>query len=113
MIRRACGGRTPSHIIVSAAAAALVGVSARATDIRGIMPAALDQPQINAVVRMPVPAGSPLNDPLYADFGGGTRSFNITAFLDTGASGVLLSNNTASFLGDLYNPGVQTATYNG
>src|SRR5204863_7047428 len=70
------------------------------------------QPQINAVIRLPA-VGPTLNDPLYADFGAGSRAFNVTAFLDTGASGVLLSNNTAGFLGDLYNPGVPTATYNG
>ena len=106
VVRKACA---------AAAAGLVVGAagSARATDIRGIMPAALDQPQINAAIRLPAAVGAPLNDPLYADFGQGTRAFNVTAFLDTGASGVLLSNNTASFLGDLYNPGVPTATYNG
>ncbi|HEY7117482.1 MAG TPA: aspartyl protease family protein [Tepidisphaeraceae bacterium] len=85
--------------------------AAWATDIIGIQPAALDQPQINAAIRYPSTTGT-LNDPLFADFGGGTRAFNVTAFLDTGASGVLLSNETASFLGDLYNPGVETASYN-
>lgn len=58
------------------------------------MPAALDQPRINAYVRLP---GEEF--PLTADFGGGTESFNIQAFYDTGASGVLLSSQTAGLLG--------------
>lgn len=89
----------------------LWGGTARATDITGVMPAALDQPRINATIRYPV-AGGGATDPLYADFGFNTRAFNIEAFFDTGASGVLLSNNTSSFLGDLYNPGVQLQQYN-
>jgi hypothetical protein len=81
--------------------------AARATDIIGVQPAALDQPRINALIR-PAPSA----DPLYADIFG-TRAFNVSAFFDTGASGVLLSRNTASFLGELHNPGVAQDTYNG
>jgi len=55
--------------------------------------AALDQPRIYALLRRT--AGGV---PLTADFGG-QQTFNIEAFLDTGASGLLLSNNTADFLG--------------
>ncbi|MEX2138961.1 MAG: hypothetical protein WD894_06845 [Pirellulales bacterium] len=64
-----------------------------ATDLPGVLPAALDQPRINAVLRR-----TPTGDPLTADFGG-VRGFNIDAFFDTGASGVLLSKETAEALG--------------
>lgn len=57
-------------------------------------PAALDQPRINSFVRVP---GDPL--PLGVDFGSG-RTFNVEAFYDTGASGVLLSNNTTGYFID-------------
>jgi hypothetical protein len=57
-------------------------------------PAALDQPRINAFVQVP---GDAL--PLGVDFGTG-RTFNIEAFYDTGASGVLLSDNTTGYLID-------------
>src|SRR4030095_11199909 len=59
-----------------------------ATIIDGVQPAALDQPRINALLRRP---GS---DPLSSD-----ATFSIEAFLDTGASGILLSNETADALG--------------
>src|SRR5687767_2580726 len=77
--------------IAAAALAALSPGSARGTDIIGVQPAALDQPRVNAVIRYPTSA-----DPLYADLGDGSRSFNVQAYFDTGASGVLLSNNTAA-----------------
>jgi len=64
-----------------------------AIDISGVQPAALDQPRINALLRRTA-GGAPLT----ADFGTGPV-FNIQAFLDTGASGVLLSTDTADFLG--------------
>ena len=64
-----------------------------ATDFEGVLPVALDQPRINAALRR-TPDGTPLT----ADFGGGVTSFNITAFFDTGASGVLISQQTAEFL---------------
>lgn len=82
-------------------------VAALATDIHGVQPAALDQPRVNAIVR---PAGG--GDPLWADFDG-QKAFNVQAFYDTGASGVLLSVNTATSLGTLGNPGVPQQTYNG
>lgn len=65
-----------------------------AVDIDGVQPAALDQPRINAYL-----SRDPTGDPLAVEdigFGGG---FNIEAFLDTGASGLLLSNGTADLLG--------------
>src|SRR5260221_9580319 len=59
-----------------------------ATDIHGVQPAALDQPRVNAIVSL-----ASGGDPLWADFGG-QKAFNMQAFYDTGASGVLLSANT-------------------
>jgi hypothetical protein len=64
-----------------------------ATDLPGVLPAALDQPRINALLRR-----TPTGPPLIADFGGGVQGYNITAFLDTGASGILLSDQTVEFL---------------
>lgn len=68
--------------------------------ISGVEPAALDQPRINAFVRLPGQA-----QPLSANlgfFGGFEDSFNIEAYYDTGASGVLLSNQTTTLLVDSY-----------
>lgn len=62
-----------------------------AEDIEGVQPAALDQPRINLVVRRQ--AGGPV---LMAD---GQTAFNVEAFLDTGASGIMLSPHTAQQLG--------------
>jgi len=65
-----------------------------AISIQGVQPAALDQPRINAYVRIP---GQAL--PMTADLGSGQgESFNIQAFYDTGASGVLLSLETTGLL---------------
>jgi hypothetical protein len=71
-----------------------------ATVIDGVQPAALDQPRVYVLLRR---GGG---DPLSMDYGLGT-TFNIEAFYDTGASGVLLSNETADGLG------VVRATYGG
>ena len=66
--------------------------AAATLDIHNVQPAALDQPRINALLRR----GN--GDPLAADLFG-SSTFNIEAFLDTGASGLLLSNETADGLG--------------
>jgi hypothetical protein len=62
-------------------------------DIEGVQPVALDQPRINALLRWTADG-----EPLVAS-DSGFESFNIQAFLDTGASGVLLSKETAEGLG--------------
>ena len=98
---RRSGRRSPTCLALAAAATA-GALRAGATDIRGVLPAALDQPRISAIVRYPAAS----SDPLFADFGD-NRTFNITAFLDTGASGVLLSPNTTSGLGIPNVPGVK------
>lgn len=72
---------------------ALLCVSVRAEDIEGVQPAALDQPRINVLVRLQ-PKGTPLSANVV-----GTKTFNVQAFLDTGASGVMLSPNTVDQLG--------------
>src|SRR5437879_6192260 len=58
-------------------------------DIQGVQAAALDQPQVYAIFRNS-PSGNPL---------GGTGpddGYAVKAFLDTGASGVLLSQEAAA-----------------
>jgi hypothetical protein len=65
----------------------------RAEDIDGVQPAAIDQPRVNLIVRRQ-PGGPPLMGKSM-----GQDIFNVEAFLDTGASGVMLSPNTASTLG--------------
>src|SRR3954462_12471993 len=60
-------------------------------DIEGVQDASLDQPRINALLRR-TPTGAALEEP---DSG----AFNIEAFYDTGASGVLLSQESADALG--------------
>jgi hypothetical protein len=106
-----------THRLLTTTAAALLAiapVTARATDIRGVQPASLDQPRVNAILRYP--AGNVgVSDPLYADdpfFGG--KFFNIQAFYDTGASGILLSTATADMLQSAADsePGIHRQTYN-
>ncbi len=75
-----------------------LGQFAKAVDIPGVYFAALDQPQINAYVA--TRAGGP---PLLGDDGFGDTSFNITAYFDTGASGILLSDQTFSTLSQPFN----------
>lgn len=75
-----------------AAALALTG-KAMGTEIYNSQAAALDQPRINAYIAL-TPGGTPQIDQLF-----GSDTFNIQAYYDTGASGVLLSNNTAEALG--------------
>lgn len=70
---------------------AVLGLQASALDIEGVLPAALDQPQINAAITLPG-SSTPLAD-------GGTGTFNIQAFFDTGASGVLIAKETRDVIG--------------
>jgi hypothetical protein len=67
--------------------------TAFATEIEGVQPAALDQPRVNACVER-----DPHGKALVAGKGG-EQTINFQAFLDTGASGVLLSQQTADALG--------------
>ena len=61
-----------------------------ADDIDGVEPAAIDQPRVNLVVRREM-GGKVLM--------GTGDAFNVEAFLDTGASSIDLSGNTAELLG--------------
>ncbi len=65
------------------------GLPASGIDISDVQPAALDQPRVNVLLKRTVD-GQPLS---FYGF------FNIEAYYDTGSSGVLLSMNTADFLG--------------
>ena len=70
-----------------------VMTAVHAEDIDGVQPAALDQPRINLVVRRTN------HGPLLTAKAENTAVANVEAFLDTGASGVLLSDHTATQLG--------------
>ena len=63
-------------------------------DIQGVQAAALDQPQTHTLFKL-----SPTSDPLAASDGVGGTTFDVTAFLDTGTSATLLSQETAQGLG--------------
>ncbi len=78
----------------------LASVHAFATDILGVQQAALDQPTINALLRLP--DGTLLNgiDAI------GDPTFTVQAFFDTGASGVILSDQTATAFSVPRAPGV-------
>jgi len=71
----------------------LIARVAMASEIEGVQPAALDQPRVNIHLRRD-PRGLPLSAKA-----NGEQTINIQAFLDTGASGILLSKTTADGLG--------------
>ena len=72
-----------------AAVLCLGAIDAAAIEIDGTQPLAFDQPQVNAVLQ-PEAGGQP-----YGFSFGGFSTFNITGFLDTGASGIVISQSTA------------------
>jgi hypothetical protein len=84
-------------------------VPGQAWIIDGVQPGALDQPQINAIIYLgnkAEPQIGETEDPLgdiLGDLGGGlfdpVKFFNVQAYLDTGASGILISTPTAASLG--------------
>src|SRR5688500_12589699 len=63
-------------------------------DIEGVQPAALDQPRVHALLRR-----TATGEPLTAEAPPFGTTFNIEVYYDTGASGVLISNETANALG--------------
>jgi hypothetical protein len=67
---------------------------AAAVEIEGVQPAALDQPRVHVHLRR-----DPKGKPLEAAGIAGESTIDFTAFLDTGASGILLSKTTADALG--------------
>lgn len=105
-----CFGARSRHAVLLSAAVLAIPSLVRAQTISGVQPAALDQPRINAYISL---TGTP-DAPIAADFGGGVTSFNIEAYFDTGASGILLSEQTAELLaGTVALPGIQRITYGG
>jgi len=66
---------------------------ANAQEIDGVQPAAIDQPRVNVAIRRTIHG-----DPLVTT-AAGQASFNVEAFLDTGAGSVLIATNTATNLG--------------
>src|SRR5207244_1297938 len=66
---------------------------AYAVDIEGVQPVALDQPRVNVHLRRD------LKGKALSAGAGAEATINIQAFLDTGASGVMLSGTTADALG--------------
>src|SRR5687767_9273098 len=71
----------------------LLSPCAFAVEIEGVQPAALDQPRVNLHLRREK-AGKPLVAKKL-----GEETINVQAFLDTGASGIMLSTTTADALG--------------
>ena len=71
----------------------LLTCSVSAVEIEGVQPAALDQPRVNLHLRREK-NGKPLVAKKL-----GEETINVQAFLDTGASGIMLSTTTADALG--------------
>lgn len=80
---------------------ALLASSARAVEIVGVQPFAFDQPQVYGLIQ-PAAGGAPYS----ADIGFGISTFNISGFLDTGSSGIVISTATAEALEVPDTPGV-------
>jgi hypothetical protein len=99
-------------LVAIVAFVALMPAPARAVEIEGVQPAALDQPRVNICLRRDMKAkplaakGDHGLAKLLGGVGGGDagETINIQAFLDTGASGILISRTTADALG------IRTAT---
>jgi len=99
------GRLIPAHKVFSIAATLGLLLYVRpawAFDIPNVQPVALDQPRVYALLRL-----TETGDPLAGfDVTFGEDIFNIEAFYDTGASGMVLSHCTADFLGVPRAPGV-------
>ncbi len=102
--RQAFGGRrriTLGWLLrLSLPAAFLASAPLDALTVRGVQSAALDQPQLHMLLRR-TQAGQPLTDVF------GLGLFNLRpSFLDTGASGIVLSQDTVDLLAVALEPGV-------
>jgi hypothetical protein len=80
--------------VLSAATCGAIYSDASAVDIFDVLPAALDQPQVNVQLRRPASPGEIVNFDPEDEY-----QYIFGAFLDTGASSHLLSNVTAGFEG--------------
>lgn len=85
-------GRIFVWVVLLAAGSAIRPFPVQAQEIDGVQPAAIDQPRVNLLLRRQA-RGLPLS----AD-----GTFNIEAFLDTGAGSILISSGTADQLGVLH-----------
>ena len=83
-------GTDPRRWVIAAVAVLLAAAPAGAEEFDGVQPAALDQPRVNLLVRR-----QPRGEPLAA---AGVPAA-VEAFLDTGASGIVLADHTAAALG--------------
>jgi predicted aspartyl protease len=80
-------------VVVAVSLLAAFASAAFAVEIEGVQSAALDQPRVNLHLRR-----EPKGQPLVARKMG-EQTINVQAFLDTGASGIMLSTTTADALG--------------
>jgi hypothetical protein len=94
--------RRPLTAIVTCAAIVSTSLTALAVDIEGVREASLDQPRANFVIE-PAAGGNPYD---YENFFG-DKSINIFGYLDTGASGVVISDASANELDLPRSPGVE------
>jgi hypothetical protein len=89
-------------ILSASLAVTLLPQLSRATSIDGVGAVAADQPQIHFYLTTPTSS-----DPVLADDGMGDTAYDVQAFLDTGTSGILLSQETAAALN------INPTSYNG
>jgi hypothetical protein len=88
------------HLVLPAVVVGLNSIPVMATDVDGVLPGALDQPQVNVQLRRPADPSTIVNfDPT------DESQYIFSAFLDTGASSHLLSNVTAG-TDPINNPGM-------
>ncbi len=83
-----------AFLLSLSAALLILAPVASAANVYDVMPAAMDQPQVNLVLW-----NDATNQPLtytMDDYGVSSSYYNITAYFDTGASGILLSKETLS-----------------
>lgn len=106
MYRRQTSIRPPGPFLAAFVSWAILMLSplaatTLAVEIQGVQPIAFDQPQVEMMLQ-PAAGGNPY----LADLGFGIKLFNITAFLDTGSSGIVIDQRTADPLGVPRAPGV-------
>lgn len=89
-------GQFPAIGTLAGVSALIIGIglqSASAVDIQGVLPVAADQPQIMALLENPTTGAVVYGSGQYAG------AYAIQAYLDTGTSSILLSQETANALG--------------
>ena len=103
-------GKSRAMAGVALAACVAAAMPAYGVDLPDVQPAALDQPHINAIVYIGNNTQPQIYDAsifgglgdifgdIFGDIDLTTRAVNITPYLDTGASGILISASTANLL---------------